>query len=155
MEIARNTTGMAAGLSSQVDEQGHQWCVVVVKGTFSTSATGLLHLQPQQRPLVETDEHYGDPETTAVRYENDFALYKPLTDVIVVGKAVAAGNQPVKEMCVCLEVNDSSKEIVVVGERRWVYVLGGASASPPICANSSGVMPSSSSAATSCINAAS
>ena len=40
---------------------------------------GELALAEQQHPLVTADEHHGDPASTSVAFENDFALRKPLT----------------------------------------------------------------------------
>src|SRR5690554_2893764 len=132
MQITRNTSSMVAGVSAQTDADARQWCVVVVKGTFETSPGGVLRLAHEQRPLVETDEHYGDPEHTPVRYENDFALRKPLTDVLVVGKAVAPGRQPVRELLVRLEVAGRVKDVIVIGERQWVHVAGALHPSPGV-----------------------
>jgi len=105
--------------------------VVAIKGTFLADVHGGLKLAPEQKPLVTTDQHHGDPETTSVRYESDFALDKPLTDVIVVGNAVAPWGRPVERLVVGLEVAGATKELAVNGDRHWIDVLGklGASAS--------------------------
>jgi hypothetical protein len=132
MQITRNTTAMLAGVSAQTDADARQWCVVVIKGSFRTSPGGELRLASEQRPLVETDEHYGAPEHTPVRYENDFALHKPLTDVLVVGKAVAPGRVPVQELLVRLEVAGQAKDVLVIGERCWVHVAGELRPSPAV-----------------------
>ena len=95
MQVLANTTGMQAAVALAMDKDANDYCVVVVKGTFVTSASGTLKLAEKQRPLVYADEHYGDPETSAIRYESDFAPRKPLTDVVVVGKAVAPQGQAV------------------------------------------------------------
>jgi hypothetical protein len=130
VQISSNTTGMQAGLFVTADREARDHCVVVVKGTFQTSVTGQMTLAGEQRPLVATDEHHGAPETSCVRYECDFVLEKPLTDVVVVGKAVAPGGRPVSQLNVCLQVQGRSKEALVFGERRWVRVLGGMTATP-------------------------
>lgn len=123
---------MDADLCVQTDADARDHCVVVVKGTFEADVKGNLSLAREQRPLVATDEHYGDPETSCVRYEGDFARHKPLTDVVVVGKAVAPGGRPVTELLVRLEIAGRSKDVLVVGERRWVRALGGLVSSPPV-----------------------
>lgn len=132
MQIVANTTGMPADLCVQIDKHGRDHCVVVVKGTFVTDARGQLRLAAKQRPLVYTDEHYGDPAGTCVRNEGEFALSKPLTDVLVVGQAVAPGGRPVAELPVRLEVMGHAKDLLVIGERQWVRSLGGLTASPPV-----------------------
>ena len=132
MQITSNTTGMEAGLAVVSDKHARDHCVVVVKGTFETSPSGEPKLSAEQQPLVATDEHYGEPATTSVRYESEFALEKPFCDVVVVGKAVAPRGEPVTKLMVRLEVEDRSKDIAVFGERRWVRAAGGLVASPPV-----------------------
>jgi hypothetical protein len=132
MQIAHNTTGMQAGICVATDKEARDYCVVVVKGTFKTNARGELSLAEEQRPLVTADEHYGDPATTSIRYECDFALTKPLTDVVVVGKAISPSGQPVTQLGVCLEVQGRKKNLLVFGERRWVRSLGSIFASKPV-----------------------
>lgn len=132
MQITKNTTGMPAEVTVTADKDARDYCVVVTKGTFTTSPAGSMTLASEQVPFVYADEHYGDPETTSIRYESDFALCKPLTDVIVVGKAVAPGGRPTEELAVSLEVQGRRKDAVVVGERRWVRAAGGLVCSRPL-----------------------
>lgn len=131
MQISLNTTNMPAALTVATDKEARDHCVVVVKGTFETRSQGGMTLAQQQRPLLARDEHYGDPATSSLRYESDFALEKPLTDVLVVGKAVAPAGQRVKQLAVRLEVQGRSKELQVFGERRWVRSLGSVFPSEP------------------------
>ena len=132
MEISSNTTGMLAELCFCSDAEGREHCVVVVKGTFRTSFEGQLSLAEQQRPWVYADEHYGDPETTCVRYESDFAAFKPMAEVLVIGKAVAPHGKKAKEILVRLEVQGRSKDARVWGDRRWQRQLGMLYASDPV-----------------------
>lgn len=132
MQITQNSTGMPAAVTVAADKDARDYCVVVVKGTFDTSPTGSMKLASEQAPFVHADEHYGDPETTSIRYESDFALFKPLTDVVVVGKAVAPHGRPTEELPVRLEVQGSHKDAIVVGERRWVHAAGGLVSTRPI-----------------------
>lgn len=126
---------MVADLSVQIDKHARDHCVVVIKGTFAAEPSGALRLAQQQRPVTQTDEHYGDPGVSAVAYESDFALHKPAVDVIVVGKAVAPDEQPVTELSVALEVDGRVKLLLVIGERRWVragLLPGRLVPSPPV-----------------------
>jgi hypothetical protein len=132
VQITRNTTGMLAAVTVTADKDARDYCVVVVKGTFVTSNSGAMELASEQTPFVYADEHYGDPESTSIRYESDFSLFKPLTDVVVVGKAVAPGGRPTEELAVSLEVQGSRKDVIVIGERRWVRAAGGVVASRPV-----------------------
>lgn len=129
MQISMNTTGMEAGVAVAIDKEGRDNCVVVIKGTFKVNPRGDLTLAQEQQPLVYADEHYGDPETTPIRYECDFAPSKPFAEVLVVGKAVAPNGEPVSRLVVQLEVQGRTKNVTVTGERRWVRTLGGVEAS--------------------------
>jgi len=131
MQVLSNTTGMLAAVMVSTDKDAYDYCVVVVKGTFVTSPSGALTLAQEQRPFVYADEHYSHPETSAIRYESDFAPIKPLTDVVVVGKAVAPHGQAVKSLSVRLEVNDRVKELTVFGDRQWKRSWGRIIASEP------------------------
>ncbi|HYO56796.1 DUF2169 domain-containing protein [Archangium sp.] len=132
MQITTNTTGMEAGIAVAADKDARDHCVVVVKGTFQTDSQGHMTLGASQRPLVYVDEHYGEPDTTAIRYECDFALEKRLTDVLVVGKAIAPRGKHVTELPVRLEVQGKAKDILVVGERRWLRTLGSVHPCAPV-----------------------
>lgn len=119
MEITANTTGMLADVCVARDREAHEYCVVVVKGTFDTDDQGQMTLADEQRALVYADEHYGEPESSCVRHESDFAAEKTRTDVLVVAEAVAPEGKPVEELQVRLEVQGHSKDVLVVGHRRW------------------------------------
>ncbi|MBL9106704.1 MAG: DUF2169 domain-containing protein [Myxococcales bacterium] len=122
---------MTAGLALLADTDARDHCLVVVKGTFIADEGGGLHLADEQQPLVTADDHYGAPETSPVRHECDFVLTKPRTDVLVVGKAVAPGGDQVQRLTVRLELPGRTKEVTVVGDRRWVRMLGAMVPSEP------------------------
>lgn len=132
MQISTNTTGMQAGLTVPVDKEGRDHCVVVVKGTFAIGKDGKAHLAEEQAPFVYADVHYGDPGTTSIKYECEFAPFKPRADVIVVGHAVSPGERPVAEVLVRLEVGAVKKQVKVVGDRRWEKGMTGLRASSPV-----------------------
>lgn len=132
MHIVANTTGMQAGIAVVADKDARDHCVVAVKGTFVTDANGVLTLADEQKPLLTADEHYGDPAASSVRYECDYALEKPLTDVLVVGKAMPPPGQQVRELTVRLDVQGKAKDLTVYGERRWVRSLGGMIPTDPL-----------------------
>jgi hypothetical protein len=119
MQITSNTTGMRAGLTVSTDKDGRDQCIVVVKGTFSIGSDGKTTLADEQEQIVYADVHYGDPGSTSIKYECDFALFKPRTDVLVNGHAYAPQGRPVKELLVSLEIGRIKKEVRVVGDRRW------------------------------------
>ena len=131
MQITSNTTGMQAGLTVSTDKDGRDHCVVVVKGTFIIGSDGKATAAVEQEPLVYADTHYGDPGSTCIKYECEFAPFKPRADVLVNGHAYAPQGKPVKEMSVSLEIGRTKKEVRVVGDRRWEGGLLGLKPSSP------------------------
>ncbi|QEF98461.1 hypothetical protein Mal15_25130 [Stieleria maiorica] len=121
MQISSNTTGMQAGLTVATDKVGKDYCVIVVKGTFDIpdDAHQAVTLAEQQVGLVYADEHYGDPGETSIKYECDFARFKPKSDIILNATAYAPGGAPVSEMEVSVTVNGTEKKLVVIGDRIW------------------------------------
>lgn len=133
MQISQNTTKMEAGISVSTDKNGYDYCVVVVKGTFAIGIDGQLTLADEQEPMVYTDEHYGDPGTTSIRYECDFAPFKPRADILVNGHAISPTGKPVKQMAVALEVGGSIRKVVeVFGDRFWERSAAGLRPTPPV-----------------------
>jgi hypothetical protein len=131
MEISSNNTGMQAGLSVATDKDGRDLCVVVVKGTFDVAKDGTSALADVQNPLVTADLHHGDPGITSLKYECDFAAFKPAADVIVNASAFAPYGRPATHVTVCLEFAGLKKEIEVFGDRYWDYGISGPFSSPP------------------------
>jgi len=131
MQISSNTTGMEAGICVSTDKEGYDYCVVVVKGTFSIEKEGDLILSKKQMPLIYADEHYGDPGSTAIKYECDFSPFKPRTDILVNGYAYSETGNPVTETTVGLMVGSIKKIVKVFGDRVWEDSLTGYHPSQP------------------------
>lgn len=131
MQIGANTSGMVAGLSVATDKDGRDHCVVVVKGTFTIAGDGSTTLADLQEPLVFADVHHGDPATTSIRYESDFAAHKPRVDLLVNGSAYAPNGGAVTQMTVKLGIGECQKELLVTGDRRWICGPLGVRSSAP------------------------
>lgn len=131
MQITTNSTRMPAALFVAPDKDGRDHCVVVVKGTFAIDEAGEPRLAEVQAPLAYVDEHWGDPATTSVRYECDFALYKPCTDILVSAMAFAPRGKPVERLMVGVEFAGVRKELLVIGDRYWFMGAAGMRISQP------------------------
>jgi hypothetical protein len=131
MQINTNTSGMEAGLTVATDKDGRDHCVVVVKGTFPVNRDGHPSPAEKQEALVTADVHHGDPASTSIKYECEFAMVKPRADVIVNGEAVAPGSKPVQELMVELQFGPIRKQLRVIGDRRWKRRFLGFSATEP------------------------
>ncbi|MBZ4420400.1 DUF2169 domain-containing protein [Myxococcus sp. RHST-1-4] len=102
-----------------------------MKGTFEIDAGGGARLSDVQEAMVFADVHQGEPGTTSLRYESDFAPFKPRADLLVLGQAVSPTGKPVTESLVTLELGTVRKAIRVTGDRRWERGLLGLRASAP------------------------
>jgi hypothetical protein len=131
MQITSNTTGMLADLTVSTDKDGRVYCVVVIKGTFVVYQNGTVAIADDQQALVYADEHYGDPGHTSIRYECDFAPFKPKTDVVVNGFAFSPNGSPVRAMRVGFQIGSVRKLITVFGDRFWDGGLVGLRPSDP------------------------
>jgi hypothetical protein len=131
VQITANTTPYRAELFPCTDKHGRKHCVVVLKGTFDVNSDGECSAATEQAPFVYADEHHGDPGTTSIRFESDFAPVKPNREILVNGSAFAPGGRPVTALEVALVGPGLHKRAAVSGDRIWVGGLGGARPSGP------------------------
>ena len=116
-----NQTGFPHEFTMGMDKAGHEYIVLVVKGTFDFPAEpgGPVRKSETQVPLVMADKYTGAPGFSATLWETDFAFRKPRCDVVLNGAAYAPGGRPAERVRVGLKVGDWSKLFDVVGHREW------------------------------------
>jgi hypothetical protein len=104
------------------DEARRPVFCVLLKRSFRIVAGGVAERLERARPLVKIDEYYdhGDAEWAPVKYETDLLPYKVATDFVVIGAAMAPGEEPVEVLDVAVSVGEVSKEILVFGDRRCI-----------------------------------
>lgn len=127
----RKFGGVEGGFTLCVDKSGHEHVLVVGKATFNILPTGQCELSSQQHPVVSADQHYGDPATSSVRYESDFALRKPYADIVLNATAHAPDGLSTAEMFVAFYMGDLRKVIRVTGDRVWERSIFGYRPSKP------------------------
>ncbi|RMI00752.1 MAG: DUF2169 domain-containing protein [Calditrichaeota bacterium] len=120
-----------AGVTLATDKHGYEHVLVVAKVTFTIKDDGTCAPSDEQQPLVYADEFYSEPGFSAVKYETDFALFKPKTDVLLNGSAYAPGSKPATRVTVSLQVGKMVKSFNVVGNRYWKRGLMSVSPTPP------------------------
>jgi hypothetical protein len=109
----------------------HRVLTVIVKGTFTFEPDSTASVAPEQEPVLFADV-FSDPESaSSLRFEDDLAPFKPRTDVVVVGNAMAPGGQPVTSLDVGFAIGPLDKTVRVVGNRCWLKVLGNVSPGEP------------------------
>lgn len=116
-----NQMGYRHEFTMGMDKAGHEYVVVVVKGTFDFPDTpgGEVRKSAEQTPLVFADTQTGAPGYSATLWETDFAFRKPRCDVIANGAAYAPGGRPAQRVPVGIKVGGWSKRFEVVGHREW------------------------------------
>ncbi len=112
-----NHTPFVASLSVFPDPAGVESAYAVVKATFRFGPQG-PELAEQQAPLLAADVFWGDPMQTSLRAAGEFALLKPATDVLLIGRAIApVANTRVAD--VSLRVGPVARTVRVFGDRHW------------------------------------
>jgi hypothetical protein len=112
-----NHTPFSAALSVFPDPAGVETAYAVVKATFRLGAEGPVLAAPQL-PLLAADVFWGDPVTTSLRAAGEFALLKPATDVLLVGRAIAPAPDT-RVADVSLRVGPVARTVRVFGNRHW------------------------------------
>lgn len=124
-----NQTPFAASLSVFPDPEGVETAYAVVKAAFRLGEAEPQPILPAL-PLLATDVFWGDPATTSLRAAGEFALLKPSTDVLLVGRAIAP--RPGTRVAeVHLQVGPVQRTVRVFGDRHWRRSGGGWRASDP------------------------
>ncbi len=118
----KNTTPFAAQISVLPDPQGVDTLYVAIKATFSLKPR--VEVAPKQVPLRMSDEYWGEPGASSLKYAADVHLLKPSTDIALVGQAWAPDGRSVTQLDVSLAVGDHKKTLRVFGERKWRSSLG-------------------------------
>lgn len=127
-----NETPFAAERSIQLDPQGVQHWVVVVKATYRIDPAGKVVLHEQQEPVCLHGKYSGKDGESSLLRETEIAYRYTGTDVIVNATAHAPGGRPVAEMEAHVAVGSLRKSVRVVGERRWINAAMDLVATPPV-----------------------
>jgi hypothetical protein len=130
LEIA-NRTPFCAALAPSLDKHGVDFADVVVKATYAVTAAGQVSVAEAQVPILEVNEHAGDPATSGIVRAADLGPAKTGTDVVLLGHAYAPRGRA-RSADVGLQVGPVRKVVRVLGERRWVRSLGAWVASDPV-----------------------
>ena len=120
----RNTSGFEALLYPTVNREGRETAVAIVRATFELNRGGHLEPADEQVPVRLEDVYFADPGESSSLEESDLAIYKPGTDVVVVGDAYAPGGQPTATVQVGVRVGGLHKSATVIGDRVFRPAFG-------------------------------
>lgn len=115
-----NETKVEAGWTLGFEPDGRELLIIAIKATYIIPSHGAEPvLADEQVPLTDADEFTGEPGSTAVKYETDYAHRKPMCDVLLNGSAYAPDGRPASRVQVGLKVGVMSKSFNVIGDRYW------------------------------------
>jgi hypothetical protein len=117
-----NKTGFAFEPVFVTDNEAKPLLVAVVKATFQIEGSEKLKLAEKQMPVNLAGQYWGDPDNSSYKYEPEGAMYKPATDVALIGHAYGLPNQ--SHAMVSFRVGALQKVARVTGDRCWVRTLG-------------------------------
>jgi hypothetical protein len=117
-----NNTPFSEGRMIGAKPDGQSFYVQVVKATFALPGSDAekIEVASEQLPFFGSDE-YDDSISGPVKFESDLVLFKPRSDIALVGSAHAPEGKPIPELDVSLKVGEVSKKIRVFGDRQWHY----------------------------------
>ena len=119
MAVLDNRTAFQGEMLPTQDADGRFLLVVVVKATYLFDPDGGLAVAPVQDPVNVCDEYEGASGASSIRLASDVAVYKPATDIALVGSAHAPDGTAVRRMTVELSVGPIRKRLLVFGDRVW------------------------------------
>ena len=125
MQLHIGSKHLAADIAVALDVRGREHLVIAAKATWSIPKPGQRPRPLPPQALALSDEYYGEPGESALRYGADMARFKPRCDVLFDAFAHSPGGQSVHELLAGFEVGDLKKTVRVHGPRRWQRVAGG------------------------------
>lgn len=117
MQKVTNHTPLAVAMAVLPNKDGVDTFYVVVKATYALRPAVALAAE-QVAPFL-TDEYFGDPAASSLKYAAEMHVGKLGTDVALVGHARPPGGRTVPELLVQVNVAGRSKAIRVLGNRVW------------------------------------
>jgi hypothetical protein len=132
MRYVNLTPFPGAYIAGRLNFPGHS-VTLLVKGTFDL-CPGKAAEPSAEQPFPTGDEYYPDDDEQkgGPRYENDFAYFKPRTDILLAGRCWSAGGKPVPACRVTFRVGPHARSLYVYGDRFWKGPSGLRAISAPV-----------------------
>lgn len=117
-----NKSGFAFEPVFVTDHEARPLLVTVVKATYQIEGSQKVTLAEKQLPVNLAGEFWGEPDSSSYKYEPEGAMYKPMTDVALIGHAYGQPDQ--RRVLVNFQVGPLQKTVSVTGDRHWVRTFG-------------------------------
>jgi hypothetical protein len=125
-----NHSPYTAGIAVDMNRDGADTLVLIVKATFDITPEGHIQLSPRQQDIEWADVYAGEPGESSVLYESDVTWGRTGTDIALIGHAYPKrlGDRQVD---VGIRVGQLYKTARVFGDRYWQTAIGMAHISKP------------------------
>jgi len=118
-----NITPFQAERAVQLDQDGNQIWVVVVKATYRINGQRDLELHEEQEPVCLVPRYSGEPGKSSLLRESEASFEHPGTDIILNATAHAPRRIPTRVLDVVISVGKTLKTLRVFGDRYWKHGL--------------------------------
>ncbi len=125
MQLHIGSKHLVADVAVALDVTGREHLVVVAKATWGIPQPGQRPRPLPPQPLVVTDEYFGEPGESPMRYGADMARFKPRCDVLFDACAHSPDGRPVRRLQAGFELGPLRKMLQVHGPRHWRRMDGG------------------------------
>ena len=126
MAELRNLTPFANMQFVNLDTQGREFGIYMVKTAYDILPDGTCKVSDEQEPFALTDQFHGAINESSVRYASDLVPYKPATDVVLNATAFSRRARPTDAWECGIEIKHAgtddiwlSKRLAVSGPREW------------------------------------
>ncbi len=126
-----NRTPFATDLATYPDENGVDSTIAVLKATFEIVGDA-VRVCSRQAAIVKTDQYWGAPGKSSVKYASEISLPKPNTDIVMIGHASAPEGKAALSLLVGLKVGQCEKKALVFGDRYRESSIGLCSETKPV-----------------------
>ena len=124
MKIFNDAPVQFAALPGRMKFPAHS-LTLICKGTFDLVPNGVAKATDKRIFPTGDEFHPGDDEFKgSVRYESDFAHWKPKADLLLAGRCHAPGGKPAAQSWVTFRVGNISSSLSVFGDRYWTRSFG-------------------------------
>lgn len=123
-ELVNNTPFKANATFMQDDKTGELVWLVAVKATFDIANNGDLSISSEQVDVFDESQFKDEVDKSSLLSETDLVLEKKRVDVLLNAHAYAPNGEPITRLTVGVGIGKWSKQLKVIGNRKWKRFLG-------------------------------
>jgi hypothetical protein len=125
-----NHSPYTAGIAVDMDRDGAETLVLIVKATFAITPDGHVQRTQEQQAIAWADLYAGEPGASSVLYESDATWGRTGTDIAFIGHAYPQRPGD-RQVDVGIRAGQFHKTARVFGDRHWQTAVGIAHMSKP------------------------